>query len=226
MHDMQYAFIHENTLFAILIMKKLIIVLVLLLVGAWGCQIKTDSQNDNQSQTVKPNNQPSQSPEETAAEIARHERDRAQAKKLAEEGQFLPPRVSLKLEVVDHNDKVSLNDAELSYEFVKNAIRACYMRVLAFDPKAEGDIAISLESAGNSTSNCTIKKTSITAEDFESCVTKACHHWPLPEGATLDIRMQFSSSPAPTVDEIRKINHQLEHDGDEHEHGGDGHHPE
>ncbi|MBO4349711.1 MAG: hypothetical protein J6A01_02040 [Proteobacteria bacterium] len=205
-------------------MKKIIIASVLLLAGAYGCQVKPAApQADNPPQAVKPDNQPSQSPEEIAAEKARHERDRAQAKKLADEGQILPPRVSVKLEILDHNDKVSLNDAELSYEFVKNAIRACYMRVLAFDSNAEGDITISLTSAENKTSNCTIKKTSITAEDFESCVTKACQHWPLPEGATLDIQMQFSSSPAPTVEEIRKINHQLEHDGGEHDHDGEDH---
>lgn len=208
-------------------MKKIIVAFVLLFVWAYGCQVKpTDPPTDNSSQTVKPDSQPGQSPEEIAAEKARHERDRAQAKKLAEEGQLLPPRVSVKLEILDHNDKVSLNDAELSYEFVKNGIRACYMRVLAFDKNAEGDITIALESAENRTSKCTIQKTSITAEDFESCVTKACQHWPLPEGATLNIHMQFSSSPAPTVEEIRKINHQLEHGGEEHdhEHHGEEHH--
>ena len=207
-------------------MKKIVITSLLFIGLTFGCQAKQAAPNPDSSSTIseakiseakKP--APEKSPEEILAEKARLERDKAQAKKLAEEGQLLPPRVTVKLNVIDYNDKIALSDVDHSYEFVKAGIRGCYMRVLAFDLKAEGNLTLALEGAENHTSKCTVQDSSIHAEDFESCVQKACVHWPIPQGATLKVKMEFSSTPAPTVEEIREINHKLEHDGHEgHDH--------
>lgn len=220
----RFFFSHKQGAIANIIMKKILFA-SLLLWGLTGCHSKPAEPAP--APEPAPQVKPEPSAEEQAAEKERAKRDMEQAKKLAKSGQVLPPRDSIAMEIVAHNDKISFDDANRAYEFIKSGIRMCYMRVLAYDLTAKGSSTLDLSVGSGRTVEATVSESDIHAEDFESCLQKASHNWLAPEGAKVTLKLTFTSDPPPTVEEFRQMIDSADpndHDGHAHGHEGHDHH--
>ena len=173
-------------------MKKILLPSIMFCVLT-GCQAKPAAPAPDSDSAPAAQAKPQLSQEEQAADKARFERDIAQAEKLAKSGQFLPPKIDIKLDIVDHNDKISSDEVNLSYEFVKAAINACYTRALAYDLSTKGTVILDVTGNSDRTSQCNVKESDTHSEEFDSCVLKACHRWPAPKDAKFQAKFVFSS---------------------------------
>lgn len=168
---------------------------------ALGCNKKAD---DNKAAQTQQNNAQTQDPEENARIAARAEKVKAQVEKLRKEGKILAPRVDLRFNVVNTNERISFDDATRSWEYKRAPISRCYQEVLLFDETVKGEMSFKLARGTDEKIEVSAFKTTIADPDFSDCVKRALNTWRLPEQATIEASITLSSRPAPTAEEIRQ----------------------
>lgn len=179
-----------------------IFILGLAICLAFGCNKKAD---DNKTAQPQQNNAQTQDPEEAARIAARAEKVKAQVEKLRKEGKILAPRVDLRFNVVNTNERISFDDATRSWEYKRAPISRCYQEVLLFDETVKGEMSFKLARGTDEKIEVSAFKTTIADPDFSDCIKRALNTWRLPEQAAIEASITLNSRPAPTAEEIRKI---------------------
>lgn len=129
-----------------------------------------------------------------------------------------PPRVRSHVEVLD-NKGISAVDAERSWMFRQAAMERCFSYALAVDENQKGSVTLAMErNAGESEVKLRELSSEIPIEGFESCIRKAQKRWRLPEGASITIKIIFSTLPPLTAEDLDALVPDHRKHDDEHPH--------
>ena len=151
-------------------------------------------------------------------------RDKARSQQLLAEGKILPPRAEIVFKAGKIEGNLSAEDAERSYLYRKSAVRRCYMYELAYRAEAKGVVKTTIRHEAPKKATVVDYTSAIESEEFNNCIKEAVSTWSLPQGVTLEVILDFSSTPAPTLEEVRESNrglhdHNHEHGDMDHDHG-------
>lgn len=209
---------YYHTYRKIIMYKKLIVFLAAISIFAVsGCK----NQNSEEKAPVAA---PAAAPQNTntlpAVDPDKLARDKARSQQLLAEGRIIPPRAEIIFKAGKIDGSLSVEDAERSYLFKKSAVRRCYMNELAYHSDAKGEVKAVIRYEAQQKAVVVDYTSAIQSEEFNKCLNEAISTWPLPQGVTLEVTLDFSSKPAPTLEEIRNSNRGLHgHDhGHDHDH--------
>ena len=223
---LKYNTMNMHIYWKITMYNKLIPILTAILLFALvGCNSKTAEEKAPEAKLAAEANEAKDAKDANAQKPVDPEklaRDRARSQQLMAEGKIIPPRAEIIFKAGKIDGKLSVEDAERSYIYRKNAARRCYMYELAYREEAKGVVKATIRHEAPQKSTIVDYTSAIDSEEFNSCLKEAFATWSLPEGVTLEFSLDFSSKPAPTLQEIRESNrglHGHDHGDMDHDHG-------
>ncbi len=199
-----------------------IIILSILLICLTSCKAKVSDVNSEEPAVQEKTDaeKAAADAEKKAQEQAEIKKNIERAKKLTKEGQYFKPITDIKFDISDIQGNLSNDDANRSYVFRKSAIKRCYLISLADDLETAGDVSMSLKYLENGKTAVENYKSTIENDDFNHCMQNAAAIWKLPPDTSMNVSFNFSSRPAPTIEDLKQLNYDHGH-GHDHAHGAD-----
>ena len=113
-----------------------------------------------------------------------------------------PPIVQTSIDVLN-SEHISVTDVERAWLFQRSSYIRCYELAVTRDETAKGNVDVTVKrEPGSSAPTLVSLKSEIQTDQFESCLKEAPVRWRLPENATVEVRIHFSSHPGLTAKEL------------------------
>ena len=168
-----------------------------------GCHSKQED-NSNQTQANPNHNQAELADQAALAKQiadtdAQYDKDLVQKIKNAE----TPPSIAQTSIEVINSDNISVTDVERAWLFQRASYLRCYELAITRDETAKGNVEVIVKrEPGASAPTLVSLKSEIKTDQFEACIKEAPVRWRLPENASAEVRIQFSSHPGLTAKDL------------------------